>query len=232
MNRFWNKIISLLFQKEQPKRVVVIGAPHGENAIQLLHYCQNRDGQLFIIDPFSAFQEDERMEAYRPYMHVMREDSLEALPNIGSFDAVLIDGDHNWYTVYNELKYIEEVAEKSGKFPLVFVHDTEWPYGRRDLYHDPEIIPAEFRHPFAQKGLVFGQSELADQGGFCELAYHANHENGERNGVLTAVEDFLGETNIPLSFFRLTSNNGLGIITEANRDSDTYIEMITKHSGL
>lgn len=166
MNRFWNKIISLLFQKEQPKRVVVIGAPHGENAIQLLHYCQNRDGQLFIIDPFSAFQEDERMEAYRPYMHVMREDSLEALPNIGSFDAVLIDGDHNWYTVYNELKYIEEVAEKSGKFPLVFVHDTEWPYGRRDLYHDPEIIPAEFRHPFAQKGLVFGQSELADQGGF------------------------------------------------------------------
>ncbi|MGG1664109.1 class I SAM-dependent methyltransferase [Brevibacillus sp. NRS-1366] len=232
MNRFWDRIISLLFQKEQPKRVVAIGAPLGENAIQLLHYCHNKDGKLFIIDPFSALQEDQRIEGYRPYLHVLKEESLEAMPKIGSVDAVLIDGDHNWYTVYNELKYIESVAEESGKFPLVFVHDTEWPYGRRDLYHDPETIPPEFRQPYAQKGIVYGRSELVDQGGFCEGGYHAIHENGERNGVLTAIEDFLGETNIPLSFFRLTSNNGLVIITEANRDSDTYIEMITKHSGL
>ncbi|KQL48725.1 family 2 glycosyl transferase [Brevibacillus choshinensis] len=232
MDRFWSRIISLLFQKEQPKRVVAIGAPMGEFAIQLLHFCHNKEGELIIIDPFNVFQEDERINGYRPHYQVIREESLEALPNIGSIDAVLIDGDHNWYTVYHELKQIEMIAEQTGKFPLVFLHDTEWPYGRRDLYHNPENISPEFRQPYERKGIVYGQSQLADQGGFCEGAYHAINENGEKNGVLTAIEDFLGETNIHLSFFHLTSNNGLGIITEANRDTDTYIEMITKHSGM
>lgn len=211
MNRFWDRLISPIFQKERPKRVVKIGAPFGEYTLQLLNYCHNNNGSLFVIDP---------------------EKSLQELPKIGSFDAVLIDGDHNWYTVYYELKCIESIAEKNGTFPLVFLHDTEWPYGRRDVYNNPEIIPPEHRKPFQKKGIVYGRNEPVEEGGFCENANHAIYENGERNGVLTAIEDFLNETTIPLSIHRLTSNNGMGIITEANMDLDTYIEMITKHSGL
>jgi hypothetical protein len=232
MFRFWSKIIQRLFHKEQPKRVVVIGAPLEEGAVQLLSYCENMDSQLFIVDPLAVFQADEEMKRNHPYLHLIQDNSLTALPRIAIFDAVLIDGDHNWYTVYNELQYIERMAEKNGKFPLVFVHDIGWPYGRRDVYLNPETIPAEYRHPFAPKGIVYGQSKLADHGGFAQGSCHAVYENGIRNGVLTAVEDFLNEAKIPLSFHQLKSNNGLGIITEADRDNDTYIEMIIQQSGL
>ena len=33
--------------------------------------------------------------------------SLDVLPKLGPFDFVLIDGDHNWHTVLNELRLLE-----------------------------------------------------------------------------------------------------------------------------
>ena len=68
----------------------------------------------------------------------------------------------------------------------------DWPYGRRDLYYQPDTIPAEFRHPFAEKGIVRGQSRLAEVGGLNSRNYqNALEEGGPKNGVLTAIEDFL-----------------------------------------
>ena len=58
--------------------------------------------------------------------------SLDELPRLEKMDAVIIDGDHNWYSVYNELKLLARQVEKGGPFPLSFVHDVGWPYGRRD----------------------------------------------------------------------------------------------------
>ena len=61
-------------------------------------------------------------------------------------DAALVDGDHNWYTVYNELKMLAATARDAGApLPLLIMHDVCWPYGRRDLYYAPERIPEEFR---------------------------------------------------------------------------------------
>ena len=47
-------------------------------------------------------------------VHVVKSNSLDALaPDAGigpgvRFDCILIDGDHNWYTVFNELRLIRE----------------------------------------------------------------------------------------------------------------------------
>jgi hypothetical protein len=94
----------------------------------------------------------------------------------GQFDCIIIDGDHNWYTVYNELKTIAErdLIKTEG---TIFFHDVCWPYGRRDMYYQPKQIPKEFTHPHAWQGEFFA----------------AVHEGGERNGVLNALEDFLKE---------------------------------------
>jgi hypothetical protein len=76
------------------------------------------------------------------------------------------------------------------ELPLLLFHDVCWPHGRRDDYFDSEQIPADARHPLAGDagGLAPGESGLVPGG----LPYprSAAREGGDRNGVLTAIEDF------------------------------------------
>ncbi len=150
-------------------------------------------------------------------VHVIKSNSLDALASSGpisptsQFDCVLIDGDHNWYTVFSELRLIHERGLlRPGGF--IFLHDVDWPYGRRDLYYQPETIPAEFRHPFAQKGIIRGQSSLAEVGGFNSHFMNAWQEGGPKNGVLTAIEDFIAQHPNDYRFFRIRYQWGLGVL--------------------
>jgi hypothetical protein len=54
----------------------------------------------------------------------------------------------------------------------------------------------------------------------------------EKNGVLTAIEDFLKETVFSLSFHRVYSNNGLAIVTSANENEDVLISYMIDTSGM
>ncbi len=54
----------------------------------------------------------ERQFAGRYYFHEAL--SLDVLPSLEPMDAALIDGDHNWYTVYHELKLLAEGARRAG----------------------------------------------------------------------------------------------------------------------
>jgi len=129
------------------------------------------------------------------------------------FDVVLIDGDHNWYTVYNELLLIETLSRDAGQpLPLVFLHDVSWPYGRRDLYYDPESIPAEHRHSFARLGISPTASRLLVRGRYNARLCNALTEGGPRNGVLTAVEDYLAETTSAFEWVVIPAVFGLGIL--------------------
>ncbi|RCW50893.1 class I SAM-dependent methyltransferase [Paenibacillus prosopidis] len=231
MQRFWEKIVGPILQQEQPKTLVEIGALYGENTVKLLHYAHQNNAVVIVIDPFPAFHESQWGETLRQHMILLREYSLDVLPRLQWYDAILIDGDHNWYTVYHELKEVEKFAQRTGAFPLIFLHDTEWPYGRRDLYHNPSIIPIHFRQPYAQKGIVQGVSQLVDHG-FNSTSFHAIHENGPRNGVMTAIEDFLRESTFPLSLHRAHSNNGLAIISLTDEKRDAFIKHVIQQSGL
>jgi glycosyltransferase involved in cell wall biosynthesis len=144
--------------------------------------------------------------------------SLRALQELGGADAVLIDGDHNWYTVFNELKLIERWRrDLSQPFPLVLLHDIGWPYGRRDLYYDPQSIPDAFRKPYARKGMRPGVSALVESGGLNAHLCHALEEAGPRNGVLTAIEDFLQEARPPIELVKVSAFHGLGILLGDDR---------------
>lgn len=232
MHRFWEKIIKPILIVEEIKTIIEIGAEAGLNTIKLLEHCKVMNGKLYVVDPFPRFDVNAFQTAFGHHMQMMYYISHAALPIIERYDAVLIDGDHNWYTVYHELKLIENKANLTGKFPMVFLHDTEWPYGRRDMYYIPESIPEAFRKPYAKKGMVPGVSELVDVGGLNYVVNNALYENGERNGVLTAIEDFLKETSIPLTFHRAYTNNGLGILVPSDKKRDRAIEYIVGKSGL
>ena len=105
--------------------------------------------------------------------------SLDVLPTLEPMDAALIDGDHNWYTVYNELRLLADGARRAGApLPVMIMHDVLWPYGRRDLYYAPEQIPEEFRQPYAQKGMRPGGKKLLERGGLNPTMCNALEEGG------------------------------------------------------
>jgi hypothetical protein len=213
MRTFVRHYIAPIARWRRWKSVCEIGARTGTSTDVLLKL---KTESHTIVDPCidedlpAKYSADSRVR-------VVRCNSLDALAAEGqigpgaAFDGILIDGDHNWYTVFNELRLIHERALlRPGGF--VFLHDVDWPYGRRDLYYQPDTIPAEFRHPFAQKGIVRGRSALAESGGWNDFLMNATHEGGPRNGVLTAIEDFLALRPNEYRFFRIRYQWGLGVM--------------------
>ena len=213
MHQLWDTIVEPVLEALQPKTLVEIGSDQGFNTRNLLEFCQQHDAVLHVIDPLPKYDVVAWQEQYGKHLVFHKALSLDALPTIDRFDAVLIDGDHNWYTVFNELKLIEDRCKDSSRdFPLVMLHDIGWPYGRRDLYYDPETIPEEYRKPYKQSGMRPESEELVEDGGLNRNLANAVTENGPRNGVLTAVEDFLEETEHVIELMQLPGLHGLGIL--------------------
>lgn len=213
MHLFWESVVKPLLSITQPSSIVEIGSDCGANTLNLLGYVQECGGVLHVIDPVPKYSVEEWQHRYGEFLVFHKDRSLDALPKIERMDVVLIDGDHNWYTVYNELKMIEENAVRRGTlFPLVILHDVGWPYGRRDLYYDPESIPAEFRKVYERKGIRPGQVTLQDEGGLNSHLWNAIDEDDRRNGVLTAVEDFMEERRGAYELMQVPVNFGLGVL--------------------
>jgi hypothetical protein len=193
------------------QRLCEIGASLGENTNKLLELDSV---SVTVIDPGIDADLYEKTN-HNPRVNVRQGLSLEVLPKLSeAFDCILIDGDHNWYTVYNELKLIHEqdLLKPGG---TVFFHDVCFPYGRRDMYYQPETIPQEFTQPYAQKGIIQGQSELSDDSGTNAEHFNAAHEGGPRNGVLTAIEDFVEEHKDQYRFFYIQQEHGLGVMLKS-----------------
>jgi hypothetical protein len=203
-----------------PTRIVEIGALRGDTTVELLATLGD-DAELHVIDPAPQFDpsEHERRFAGRYVMH--RDLSLNVLPQLPPLDLALIDGDHNWFTVHHELRLLDAGARAARRPPPVMVlHDVQWPYGRRDGYYTPEDVPSEWRQPCAFKGLVRGSDALAEEGGLNRHVCNALHEGGPRNGVLTALEDFLAEPGREYTSVVLDLYVGLAVAADAARLAD------------
>lgn len=152
--------IAQKYEQNDEFNVLEIGVYEAENTKQLLKHYPNM--KLVSVDPFLHPNTKELMEKYEDRFTFIHDLSLNVLKDLYWFDVVLLDGDHNYFTVYNELKTI---MENNVCFPLVILHDTNQPWGRVDGSYNPKTIPEdEFR--------------------------------GERQGVLSAVEDFIHEYTV------------------------------------
>jgi hypothetical protein len=188
------------------RSVLEIGAYAGDLTAVLVEWAAESGARVSAIDP-SPQDRLVRLADERPELELVRETSLDALPRTPPADTVIVDGDHNYYTVSEELRLID-AAE--GELPLLFFHDVCWPHGRRDDYFAAEQIPAEHRQPIAEGGGLFPGEPGIRRGG---LPYRgaAVREGGPRNGVLTAVEDFVARRDdlrlaiVPVFF-------GLGVV--------------------
>ena len=211
---FWATVIEPLIVASGAKRILEIGALRGETTALMLETL-GPAAEFHVIDPLPAFDPAEHERRF-PGRYVFHRDlSLNVLPEAGAFDVALVDGDHNWYTVYNELRLLREASRREGRsLPLLILHDVLWPYGHRDLYYDPSQIPEEFRQPYDRRGMMPGRADLMTAGGMNYTLHNALREGGPRNGVMTALDDFVAEHDEPLRRLVIPIYFGLAIVVE------------------
>jgi hypothetical protein len=220
MSEFSDVILDCLDIAEAA-RIAEIGAEFGGMSQRLAAFAGQYGGSLTSIDPAPK---PEFLEWVRDCEHVEHVPlrSLEAIDGLSDIQAWVIDGDHNYYTVYHELKAIDAVCRRDGRPLLAFLHDVSWPCGRRDFYYAPEQIPSEWRHAYDyDAGVHIDTTEMLPGRGFRgggNFAF-ATHIGGPRNGVLTAIEDAIEEMQASgrnLAWAHVPAVFGLGILFEAD----------------
>jgi hypothetical protein len=202
-------LIFALFEAAAPSSVVEIGSEAGGMTREMCDWTAAGDGRSFTaVEPFPVVEVRE-LAASVDGFSLVEGRSPEALGQVPPADAYLIDGDHNHWTVLREL----EAIYAGGRAPLALLHDVGWPCARRDQYYSVEALPAEAVHPHSYSGgRAPGEPGLVERGfgGGGEFAV-ALQEGGPRNGVLTAVEDFL-EAREDLQYAHVPAVFGLGVI--------------------
>jgi hypothetical protein len=176
-----------------PRSLVEVGAYAGDVTQMLVAWAAGATTERLVsIDP-EPQPALVALATEHPELELVRRTSVDALPDLAPADAYIIDGDHNYYTVSQELRLIDRASP--GRLPLLLCHDVCWPHARRDAYYTPEAIPDEQRRATAHGAYLFpGVSGLHDGGLIYKWA--ARQEGGERNGVLTAIEDFVASREL------------------------------------
>ena len=194
------RIIEIFLDKFKVNDVVFNGLSSNNDLVEfVLKYCDDNDINISLIDSNATTSKN-----------VIKGEELSILKNFKDFDAIFINGDSNWYTVYNELNIIKK---NNVEFPLVLICNNLFPNMRRDSYIDPKIIPSEFLNEYTDELDIDGIN-------IKDGLYHAVDDNSPKNGVFTAIEDFLSENyNVDMLDLKLTcgvtilySNNGVNQI--------------------
>ena len=216
MNHLWNSIIYPILRCLITKNII--------------EYGLSNNSHLIIIDPVINLDLDEFKIEYNNQIEFYPELSLSRLPFLEDYDIILIDGDHNWYTVYNALKIIEENF-KNKQFPVIFITGVGWPSGRRDLYNNPDNIPVSYCQPYKELENSFKEI-LKENYVSTSSEFIAINENTPRNGVLTAVESFIKESNLDFSFKNINAFFGLGILYIKENKMDNIVENVIEISHI
>jgi hypothetical protein len=194
-----------------PRRVVEIGTEEGGFTRVLADWTREHGATLTSIEP-EPRPELRRMSEELEHFTLVEGRSPEALADLEPADAYIVDGDHTYWTVSRELEAIFGSGAGERR-PLAVLHDVGWPCARRDQYYNPDALPADAVHAHSyEKGRLPGEPGAVDGGfrGGGEFAV-ALEEGGPRNGVLTAVEDFL-ERRDDLVYRHIPLIFGLGFV--------------------
>ncbi|MEJ7894466.1 MAG: class I SAM-dependent methyltransferase [Solirubrobacteraceae bacterium] len=176
------------------RRVAEVGGEGGAFTEQLTAWADRVDGDVHCIDPAPSVQLV-RLAERATRLRLIRDYSPAALERLPALDAYILDGDHNYWTVDGELRALHARLTDPEHPGVVILHDVAWPSARRDAYYAPERLPAEAVHPHSYTGgAQRGAPELREDG-FSPAGRwaYARTEGGPRNGVLTAVEDFVAD---------------------------------------
>jgi len=203
-----SELVIPILDAARARSVVEIGAYAGDLTRELLDWAGGDGARITAIEPKPppALQ---GLAREHPELELVDEASHDALRHLPLPDAVIIDSDHNYYTLSGELRLIAERAP-NGELPLLLFHDVGWPNARRDIYYAPERIPEDERQPMVRGASLYpGEPGVVESG--LPTWWAAEREGGPRNGVLTAIEDFIaGRDRLRLAIVPLFW--GLGVL--------------------
>ncbi|HEY9311547.1 class I SAM-dependent methyltransferase [Williamsia sp.] len=202
----FSEVIGRIFAAARPTTVVEVGVESGgASSIYLDHGAQ----RVYCIEPAPTEQMRHAL-AQNANLHLVEGFSPEVLGDLPIGDVYILDGDHNYATVRAEVDWILAKAPDA----IVILHDVLWPCGRRDQYYSADAIEAGGVHEHSDDGATVWHDDVTPAGfvgqGQFTVALEAG---GERNGVLTAVEDSLATQSPGTREFALVpAIFGLGII--------------------
>ncbi len=202
------------------RSITEVGAFMGELTRLLLHWADESGATVTAIDVTPPADLAELGPAH-DNLQIVAELSLDALEHTPLTDVFILDSDHNYYTLSHELEVISRrVAAEEHPFPLLLLHDVRWPHGRRDDYYVPDRIPAEHRQPLATAGLHPDEPGTRYGGLPCDNP--AAREGGARNGVMTAIEDFMADRP-GLRLVTVPAFFGLGVMWDTTGPHDAAL---------
>lgn len=203
---YGRNIIPIILNRFNVKNIVISGISDKKTINYVLDYCKDNNSSYVAIDSQKNSLDE-----------VICDFTLNVLPNFRDYDAIFLNDDPNWYTVFNELNIIKN---NNNEFPLVFIGHNVFPHKRRDSYINPDIIPKEFLNDYA-KELFYNDVKIDDD------FFHAVDEKTSKNGVLTAIEDFISK-NSSIGIMDFKFLNGITILYSKNSISKIRIGRITE----
>ncbi len=206
MNHFWNIVIRPIIEAVNANYIVEIGLD-SVNTRNILEYCEDNDAHMTAIDPFPNFDVDAFKTEYGDKFEIFTELSFIRLPLLKYYDVIILNQSEDYFTLYKELKTIEK-GSLNQKFPIIFLLD----------------IKSNFSEDK-------GQLDFKDES---ELYDNLNEDFDENNleyNFLRAVEDFVDESNLDLSF-ELEDFNEIGIVYTKNEKLDEIVKKCMENLNL
>jgi predicted O-methyltransferase YrrM len=220
----FDEVIFAIVERLRPRVVLEIGSETGTFSERLLAYCETNGAKLVTIDPAPAKQLVD-IAMTNDAIELVIGLSIPYLSEVGCApDLALIDGDHNYYTVSNELELLHAAWQKREQGGAILLHDVGFPCGDRDCYYSPDQIPEEARHPHSFAfGVTLGEQGLVHGGFRGEGAFAwATERGGPKNGVRTAIDDFV-KAHPEYSYRSIDAVFGLGALTLAGTEPDAIV---------
>lgn len=220
----FREVFEKIYAHRTISTVVEIGVESGQVSGV---YAELGAKRVYCVDPLPS-DDLRRVLGQNDALELVEKPSPQVLPELPVADLYVIDGDHNYATVRGEVGWVLQHARDA----VVVLHDVAWPCSRRDFYYEPSFVPETERHPANGDGPTVWQDGLTPAGFHGAGAFLcAVDAGGERNGVLTAVEDALAEFGdeqwqleiIPAVF-------GVGVLVRRSEETAALIEEIRAYS--
>lgn len=135
-------LIKTFLSKLDSPKVLEIGLDRGVTTIPLVVFMSRLHEKYEFVGIDVKVQEQllitlkniDVSKDQRVMLH--QENSLNMLPELvkknDKFDVILIDGDHNYYTVKKELEHLEDLAKPTS---LVLIDDYHGRWSEKDLWY-------------------------------------------------------------------------------------------------
>lgn len=162
--------------KHQPA-ILEVGVDRGVTFVTLASFLARTHPQFLMVGVDILIQEQVQIMVQNldltkgQQAYLLQQNSLQALPSFidqgMKFDVILLDGDHNYYTVQNELAMLDSLAKSQC---VVVIDDYDGRWSERDLWY-------------------------SERPGYEDVKNATLRTDTEKHGVKAAVDEFVAKNN-------------------------------------